>query len=308
MCGGLIHPIAGKCKHCKADLSAYRAERPAASAPLPALALHQTAATAGGPPAAPVAHAVAMPAAAARAVLPPRPSAAAHAAPPASAWRSWPVVVIIVAVMAIVAAVVIMMWPAHAIRDDKRALQPPPAPERMDTQTPPVAPRADPPQTPHAAAPPAAPAAPATGDPSAPSAGPSGQPPAPSADSPADPSAQADPNDGDDQDGLFDSLAPPTGARTRGHGNAMSGFAGALGLAMTARLCHKLFQCGTSDDTLKPLCEAISNLPSDPPAGCPAAERCLRHIDAMGCTSQPDALQMGMLLMQFHDCAEAARC
>ena len=25
LCGGLIHPIAGKCKHCKADLTAHRA-------------------------------------------------------------------------------------------------------------------------------------------------------------------------------------------------------------------------------------------------------------------------------------------
>ena len=295
-CGGLIHPIAGKCKHCKADLTAYRAARPAANAPLPALL--QTVATSIGQPAAPVAHAVTMPAAA-RSVLPPRPTAAAHPAEPTSAWRSWPVVVIIVAVMAIVAAVVIMMWPAHAARDGKRALQPPPAPERMDTQIPPAVPKADSPQPPHAAAPPAA------GDPSG---APSGSPPAPSTDPPADPSAQADPDGSDDQDGLFDSLAPPTGARTRGRGNVMSGFAGALGLAMTSRLCHKLFQCGTSDDTLKPLCEAIANLPSDPPAGCPAAERCLRHIDALGCTSQPDALQMGMLLMQFRDCAEAARC
>jgi hypothetical protein len=49
-------------------------------------------------------------------------------------------------------------------------------------------------------------------------------------------------------------------------------------------------------------------VPSDPPAGCPAAERCLRRIDAMGCTSQPDALQVGMLMMQFSDCVNATRC
>ena len=37
LCGGLIHPIAGKCKHCKADLTGYHAARPAASTPLPSL-------------------------------------------------------------------------------------------------------------------------------------------------------------------------------------------------------------------------------------------------------------------------------
>lgn len=35
MCGGLIHPIAGKCKHCKIDLAGVRAARQAAPAALP---------------------------------------------------------------------------------------------------------------------------------------------------------------------------------------------------------------------------------------------------------------------------------
>jgi hypothetical protein len=37
LCGGLIHPIAGRCKHCKGDLREYRSTRPAAGATLPAL-------------------------------------------------------------------------------------------------------------------------------------------------------------------------------------------------------------------------------------------------------------------------------
>jgi peptidyl-prolyl cis-trans isomerase A (cyclophilin A) len=36
-CGGLVHPISGRCKHCKADLHALRGSRPAAAAQLPAL-------------------------------------------------------------------------------------------------------------------------------------------------------------------------------------------------------------------------------------------------------------------------------
>ncbi len=79
---------------------------------------------------------------------------------------------------------------------------------------------------------------------------------------------------------------------------------------MAARLCRKLVQCGTTDATMKTMCEQIASLgiSSAPPASCPAAARCLRHIDLMGCTSQPDALQLGMLMMQFSDCVSAMRC
>jgi hypothetical protein len=62
--------------------------------------------------------------------------------PTRSAWRSWPMVVIILAMIAIVTAVVIMVWPANsrAEGDKKGTLDPPPAPERMDTKptTPPT--------------------------------------------------------------------------------------------------------------------------------------------------------------------------
>ncbi|MEO7735553.1 MAG: hypothetical protein ABIY55_31655, partial [Kofleriaceae bacterium] len=99
LCGGLIHPIAGKCKHCKADLSTYHAARPAANAPLPALFrvppvndAPRVLAGHGPPPHAPVAHAVpvAGPRAVAPPVLPPRPTSRGPA-PEASGWRSWPI-------------------------------------------------------------------------------------------------------------------------------------------------------------------------------------------------------------------------
>src|SRR4051812_24490750 len=134
LCGGLVHPIAGRCKHCKADLGAYRAARPAASTPLPAL--HPAASGAPGP----TAHAVAVPPAA-QAILPSRPPRASTRQPAGSAWRSWPVVVIVVAMMAIVAAVVLMVWPTGRGQPGKHTLQPPPAPERMDPQPPPVTPK-----------------------------------------------------------------------------------------------------------------------------------------------------------------------
>lgn len=310
-CGGLIHPIAGKCKHCKADLSSFRAARPAANAPLPALGA--PALPNGHPPHAAVAHAVPLPVAA-QTILPPRPTGAETV--PASAWRSWPVVVIVVAMLAIVAAVVIMVWPAGHSAAGKRALQPPPAPERMDTQTPPVTPKLDGAQ-PHAQAPGAA------ADPWAqpaprvdPQADPGGKPdPDPQAGAQDDPQAgaqddphadpQADPQADDDPPAVADPFrAPAPGNRQRAQ---LSG-GGMIELAMTARICRKLVQCGTSDPTLRTTCEAIAHLPADPPAGCPAAVRCLRRIDALGCSSQPDALQLGMLVMQFRDCAEAERC
>src|SRR5262245_30422203 len=145
LCGGLIHPIAGKCKHCKADLTGYYAARPAASAPLPAL--HKPARNGhnaqlnGQAVQAPIATAAA-PAQEAPPVLPPRPTARSHTAEPrSSAWRSWPVIVIVLAMIAIVVAVVLMVWPASSGRggdSGKHALKPPPAPERMPTTVPDV--------------------------------------------------------------------------------------------------------------------------------------------------------------------------
>lgn len=135
LCGGLIHPVAGRCKHCKQDLSALRAGRPAAATPLPRLQ----------GPAAPIA----VPAKeASQPILPPRPTGTGVAIQSATrpAWKSWPVLVIIVATLAILGAVVIMVWPQHH-GATSHSLAPPPAPERMDTD--PLPPQADPWQQPH---------------------------------------------------------------------------------------------------------------------------------------------------------------
>jgi hypothetical protein len=145
VCGGLIHPVAGRCKHCKADLAATRTGRAPAAAPLPPLhANHQlpvnapiVAATYISPvPIALPLHEGSAP------ILPPRPTGRSQAAAPRSALRNWPVVVIGLAAVAIIAAVAIMVWPqSKKDRDPQRALQPPPAPERMDSDPlPPSAP------------------------------------------------------------------------------------------------------------------------------------------------------------------------
>lgn len=123
LCGGLIHPVAGRCKHCKQDLTAHRAGKPAASTALPAL----IAAAAVPEPSRPV--------------LPPRPTGTSIAAqqPKRSLLHNWPLLVILLAGTAIVGAVVIMVWPQHH-GEPSHTLKPPPAPERMDTDPSPTAP------------------------------------------------------------------------------------------------------------------------------------------------------------------------
>src|SRR5690349_6722575 len=85
LCGGLIHPVAGRCKHCKQDLVALRASRlPAVGFRLPAIGARNAddgARTSEATPAQPI--------------LPPRPAElAVDSVPPVpSAWRSWPVIV-----------------------------------------------------------------------------------------------------------------------------------------------------------------------------------------------------------------------
>ena len=311
LCGGLIHPIAGKCKHCKAELAAYRAVGPAANSPLPALHYAAPSAANGQSVSGPVAHAVQLPPAA-QTVLPPRHGSRAQhpSSSPRPMWRSWPVVVIVLAMMAIVAAVVLMVWPASRPRDGKHVLQPPPAPERMDTQTPPVEPHPAP--APHAAAPSApeattpdqAPAAPADPRPADPNA--SGQS-AQAGSAQPDTGATADADTAADDDS-FDPFGGAQGGPTRGRRALGFNSNSMLGFAMVSRLCRKLAQCGTSDPTIRSMCVAMRSQPYSPPSNCPAADRCLRHIDAFGCTSQPDALQVWTMLMQFHDCIDATRC
>jgi hypothetical protein len=296
LCGGLIHPIAGKCKHCKADLTTYHPARPAASAPLPALYRPSSAnghspQPNGDPAHAAVATAIA-PAHEAQPVLPPRPTADSHAAEPAaSAWRSWPVLVIILAMIAIVVAVTLMVWPASNARagDRGKQLKPPPAPERMPTTVPDnhAAPdrrsQGTPPRT--APDPWATPDPPATQDPG-------GKP--------------ADSNDDDDDLApLKDPLSDPNASR----GGLRLNRPGALFATMVVHLCRKMLECGVDDPLVTNQCDRFSRAAPAPPSQCPAAVRCLQHIDAMACGAQPATLaHVGTLLNQFSDCHDAIRC
>jgi hypothetical protein len=267
LCGGLIHPVAGRCKHCKEDLSALRAGRPAAAAPLPALQ---------GRSAVPVAVPVAE---ASQPILPPRPTGSGVAVQaPRSAWKSWPALVIALAAVAIVGAVVIMVWPHHE-PGSSHSLAPPPAPERMDTDPlpPPGAGNAngaDPwsNNAPHSQVTPRS-----TPDPL--------------------PAQPAQPQD-DDQFG-FGGI---TGGTNLGLGGATSPD---FMLAALGHACKKLKTCPNADDTLNTLCDTYMAFPqAAPPSTCAEAKRCLDAIDNMSCSQSGYGSPLAVVNM-FQDCTKA---
>lgn len=305
LCGGLIHPIAGKCKHCKAELTTFHAARPAANTPLPALrpgAAESSQASGDANGHARAAHA-AVPAVvaaydASQPVLPPRPTGRGHAPEPrASSWRSWPVLVIILATVAIVVAVVLMVWPSRHDGDGKRTLAPMPAPDRMQTE-PDVkqTPQANPQILPPAKADP-------TDDPWTDRP----DPPAP------DPSAGAiDRPDDDDVAGLLDDPfgSPHSSAISPGRRRLRTNHHDMMVLAMAEHMCRKMVQCGVDDPLVKATCDSFARQPPAPPLRCAAAMRCLRRIDTLSCGSPSgdSFLQPQALMAQFQDCAEAVRC
>jgi hypothetical protein len=326
LCGGLIHPIAGRCKHCKEDLSTLRSSRPAAAATLPSLLgsgaranPYVGAATTNG--AGPVAqlHAQAVHSHPANAhlavpiavrteepsqpILPPRPTGRMHASQPGPVtWKSWPVIVIAIAVVAIVTAVVLMVWPPGATtKANAGTLPPPPAPERMDTN--PLPPSGGGPQSgvdpwraPPGAAPDPAPTRPAP----SPSPGPS----------PGSP--DIDDIDPDDPGSLRDPFGSPRPGRGGGLGG-LGSLGGANSVAMMAAIFHKacdrLASCGTADPLMKSTCEALDlSLPNQPPPSCPAAQRCLATIDRMSCDDDMDATALMGLMTSVQDCMTAMNC
>jgi hypothetical protein len=326
VCRSPIHPIAGRCKHCKTDLSAQRAVRPAAGAALPPLVAKPRAATplpvaapAYAPPiAAPYAAPHDAPTIASgvveqplltldsQPILPPRPSVEpGGTASTRSTWKSWPVIVIALATIAIVVAVILMAFPPGAAADNgKRTLEPPPAPERMDT---------NPGAHSHPGNDQNAPSPLDPGDLNPP---PHAQitPPAPPADPNViprhipDPIPPADPDADPDFGGL--------GGRTNPLGGGLGslgglGGANALGMmtAMMKHGCDRLTSCG-GDPTLRVACQmALRAAPQSPVPSCPSAQRCLDKIDQMDCTTQGgDSGAALSLMMQLSECVEAMSC
>jgi hypothetical protein len=144
VCGGSIHPIAGKCKHCKSDLVKLRRHQQAATGTPPPARLPY-----GAPARPPTAPAVPVPApmngshsapVAAAPVIISAPVAAidpfalSDPPPPRGAWsRSWPIVVAVIAAGAIVVSVILLLTGGNG-RDHKldHVVQSP-APDHMDT-------------------------------------------------------------------------------------------------------------------------------------------------------------------------------
>jgi len=116
LCGGLVHPIAGRCKHCKQDLAELRAARREPAARLPAL--NGKAGKNGHAPA------IAMP-------------PVAREAPERreSMWRHWPIAVIAIAGLLLIGAVALLVWPQSAPPEVEKAAAPT-AIDRMPNEQP----------------------------------------------------------------------------------------------------------------------------------------------------------------------------
>ncbi len=281
-CGGLVHPIAGRCKHCKADLADARAARPAAAAALPALAGTGSPRRDVTPVPSPI-RALAQAAADPQPILPPRQTGHMQAPnqPSGSLLRNWPVLVIVLAGIAIAAAVIIMVWPASTTAKADSRLAPPPAPERMDTN----------PLPPHSSlTPPTAPQAPGGADPW------NNKPP-----------AAPDPDDLDPADPLAGPFATPGS----GGGGVFGGIIGgpAVMFSVFEHACSRMTSCGNSQ--LAPFCMMLNQAGGSMPAPtCAAAQRCLARIDQLDCnaglSSQADVMAA---MTTIQDCTDAmTRC
>jgi hypothetical protein len=280
VCTAPIHPVAGRCKHCREDVRGFRSARPAApvalprltpvpAAPAPVYAPPPEAAAPAdvirhAPPAMPRGYAPPPSELEARSILPPRTTGSQHIADPdgpsGSAWRNWPVVVIVLACVAILGAVVVMVWPQS--RPSARASPPsppPPAPDHMETN--PLPPTPDP-------APPARPAPPAHTAPL----------PSTAPDPWNDQRTQADPIHSID-----------------------------LLTAALQHFCKGRASCPDGDPIMDAACTAVANEQVTPPS-CPASDRCLARFDKMSCTDPTDMAGIQALMSTIDDCAEATRC
>jgi len=294
-CGGLIHPIAGRCKHCKTDLAAQRMSRPAAAAALPAL---RVAAPTPFPvpaaqPAAPQPVYSWQPTATAPApvddaqpILPPRPTGRMDAAGPKhSMWRNWPVMVIVLASLAIATAVVLMVWPKDsAAKPGSRTIAPPPAPERMDTNPLP------PPSANGGVVPPK-------------SSGidPRGQlPPPPAADDDVlDPDDLANDPFNSRQPDPFGNFAPMLKNL-----NGLQGLQDEFLVSLFERVCARAKTCGSAQAAQ--MCSGLDLLlqgGTQAPT-CASGKRCLAKIDQLACDSLTDDNLLAFLPLA-QDCMEA---
>jgi hypothetical protein len=241
-----------------------RAGRPAAGTPLPPLNHQDHHAPAGPTLPNPIIAAaniapvpIAMPREGSSPILPPRPTGRSVAVPrPSSPLRSWPVIVIGLAAVAIIAAVAIMVWPPskpNRAAHDPHELQPPPAPERMDSD-----PLPDPSTQQHSQA----------------------EPPAPRH-TPDPLPVQPAPRNIDPQDPFGSSPGGLSGL------SPLNGIAGAdMMMAVMGHACARLKSCPDADESVRDMCDMFSSYSRTAKApDCDAARQCLEMIDKLDCSA-----------------------
>jgi hypothetical protein len=338
VCGGPIHPVAGKCKHCKSDLRTLRGPRAAAPAPLPALAPSR-------PVPVPVAESRSAPTASASAingnghaagasnghshgragytpspsqepqlpainyeqtgpvpVLPPRVTARHGTGTihgKRSALRHWPVIVIVLAVVAILAAIALLVWPPPGDGATKRASPAVSGPAPDRMDTSPL------PDQPTAKPPATKPAPPPPSDPPAdPSTDPVLKDPW---NNPKQDRSQTRPqlpsqNDLDDPFSSAPNLAAQV-AQLEQMLRSGGGTTAVVQLAAFKHACAVATRCG--NDT--PICQTLAMLPDQPLPRCAAAAACLRRIDRLTCAQDnPDELLD--VVTSVHECTLALGC
>lgn len=274
-CGGPVHPIAGRCKHCKADLTRLRNGAAPATKAQPAARPNLVALGGGngqshGTNGASVQPSVAPPSS----VMVPPPAEMAEA--PRASWSSrWPLVVALIAVIAIVASVALLLFGTGDGKKKDRGVRrfDGPAPEL--TPTDPLAPQVTPP------APPPNPGQPHAGgiapDPSQPDPVP-GTPPTP----------------------------PPSARPRTGPPTVSEFFTAALDTA-----CQRMTTC-SADDQVAAYCtmarQQLPQLGQSLDSLCPdyngaAAADCLDAVSRFPCPSGTiDPMTMGDTLMGLSGC------
>ncbi|MEO8700320.1 MAG: hypothetical protein ABI867_09765 [Kofleriaceae bacterium] len=328
LCAGLIHPIAGRCKHCKGDLSVLRAGRPAAASALPALANgHGVAPTAAGG----TGYAGGGGGGGANGQSNGHAHANGRSAGHVAAYAPMPV--------AQPAAPMPVLDP-HRRLDGSQPILPPRPTGRMPTSHtlrpswwkswpliviilaglaivvaavlmvwPPGGKSAaadDGKKSGIIPAPermdtnpllPNDPSTPKSGDPwtpkpKDPGATPTPPPATPDIDIPDDPAAPTDPAD-----------------PTAGNFGGLSG-SSAIMMSMMRHACERASSCGHLDSLLKDYCDMTKKVPTPPPpASCPAAAKCLKSIDEMSCTTGFDDINaLSSVMYKFQDCVEAISC
>ncbi|MBP9087767.1 MAG: hypothetical protein KBG15_16730, partial [Kofleriaceae bacterium] len=272
LCGGLIHPIASRCKHCRAAIGDHAVQQrsgatvlktlPALAAMPQSLSLPSSAVTVGLP----------LPGA------PPQPSTATASFDLAQAddrpwWQRWPMIVVAVAAVAIVVAIVLMVWPQHQRRGTNVVA--PPAPFNMNTnpmpETPPTLPSA--PSDPWSGTEPAVPSptdpsAPVPGvDPGSGSTAQDNNPALPTPPNTIDPNAPAPATGNSDRDRFVSQLA--------------------------TSVCEQIAGCTNIDPSLTGvLCNAVVTLLNQaaPWSSCSfnasKAATCLKRVQTLSCDSQ----------------------